>query len=359
MAIEIKKAERLNSLLRVGIAGPAGAGKTMSSLKLAKGLGGRTVLIDTERSSGNLYADLFEYSIIDLEPPYKPDRLVEAIKAAEDAGFDNIIIDSLTHFWSDEGGILDQADKLESSGKNRFTMWADLTPQHRRLVNAMLNSTKNIIATVRSKQAYELEKDEKGKTSVKKLGLAPVQREGMEYEFTVFFDVQQNHAATATKDRTNSFTNEVLIIDESVGARIKAWLATGKVDPKVLKREVIGQLSRLKVEPLGTVAEKGEWLKVNIPKLSGVEWSEANLEAIVRNLKAIPGEEEAKKALAVEAAPKAPTASAEAPAAPASAPAPAVASASSEAAKPTPEASTEAAAAPAAATAAQDNGGKA
>ena len=103
-----------------------------------------------------LYAHLFDYDIISLQPPYKPDTYVEAIKAAEEYGADVIIIDSLSHAWSDEGGLLDQADKLSAKG-NRYTVWADLTPQHRKLVNGMLNSPVHIIATVRSKQAYEME----------------------------------------------------------------------------------------------------------------------------------------------------------------------------------------------------------
>jgi hypothetical protein len=224
MTIEIRKAERVKSKLRLGLAGPSGSGKTMSALKVAKGIGGPVCLIDTERGSGDLYANLYDYSVITLEPPFKPDLLIDAIHAAEKAGFNVIIIDSLSHFWSDEGGILDQADKMQNSGKNRFTLWADLTPQHRRLVNALLNSPKHIIGTMRSKQEYAMETDEKGKASVKKLGLAPVQREGMEYEFTVFFDISQDHDAKATKDRTNMFGNEVFIMNEEIGGRLAKWL---------------------------------------------------------------------------------------------------------------------------------------
>jgi hypothetical protein len=131
MEIEIRKAERVKSKLRLGLAGPSGSGKTMSALKVAKGIGGPVCLIDTERGSGDLYANLYDYSVITLEPPFKPDILIDAIHAAEKAGFAVIIIDSLSHFWSDEGGILDQADKMQNSGKNRFTLWADPTAQRR------------------------------------------------------------------------------------------------------------------------------------------------------------------------------------------------------------------------------------
>lgn len=287
MAIEIRKAERAKSKLRLGLAGPSGSGKTMSSLRVAKGIGGKVCLIDTERGSGDLYANLYDYSVITLEPPFKPDVLIEAIHAAEKAGFDVIIIDSLSHFWSDDGGILDQADKMQNSGKNRFTMWADLTPQHRRLVNAMLNSPKHIIGTMRSKQEYAMETDEKGKASVKKLGLAPVQREGMEYEFTVFFDVSQDHYAKATKDRTNMFGNEVFIVDEQIGTRLAKWLEEGREDVNALKREVLGQFERLEIALPTTAVEVRPFLAHAVRTLTGIELADENLRKIVDALVAI------------------------------------------------------------------------
>ena len=287
MSIEIRKAERVKSKLRLGLSGPAGSGKTMSALKVAKGIGGPVCLIDTERGSGDLYANLYEYSIISLEPPFKPDILIDAIHAAEKAGFSVIIIDSLSHFWNDEGGILDQADKMQNSGKNRFTLWADLTPQHRRLVNSLLNSPKHIIGTMRSKQEYAMETDEKGKASVKKLGLAPVQREGMEYEFTVFFDISQDHYAKVTKDRTNMFGNEVFIMDETTGQRLSKWLEEGRDDVNALKREVIGQFERLEIPVPATAAEARAFLTGAIKKLTGIELADANLKSIVDALVAI------------------------------------------------------------------------
>ena len=284
MAIEIRKAERVKSKLRLGLAGPSGSGKTMSALKVAKGIGGPVCLIDTERGSGDLYANLYDYSVITLEPPFKPDLLIDAIHAAEKAGFNVIIIDSLSHFWSDEGGILDQADKMQNSGKNRFTLWADLTPQHRRLVNAMLNSPKHIIGTMRSKQEYAMETDDKGKASVKKLGLAAVQREGMEYEFTVFFDISQDHYAKATKDRTNMFGNEVFIMDEQIGARIAKWLGEGRDDTKALKREVMVQFERLEIPVPATAPEARAFLTGAVKKLTGIELTDENLMKIVAAL---------------------------------------------------------------------------
>lgn len=265
MPIEIKKAERSQSKLRIGLAGPSGSGKTMGALKLARGIVGPTgkiCLIDTERGSAQLYADVTAFDVIELKPPFAPKNYIEAIEAAEDAKYDIIIIDSLTHAWADEGGILDQADKLEKAGRNRFTMWSDLTPQHRQLVNALLNCDTHLIGCVRSKQEYALDKDQStGKTTVKKLGMAPIQREGMEYEFTTFFDIAQNHVATNSKDRTNMFANEVFQINEETGQRFINWLHSAKApeapaatnsDKRVLakKDRIMKALRKLTPEPM-------------------------------------------------------------------------------------------------------------
>jgi len=316
LKIDIRKAERTKSKLRLAIAGPSGSGKTMGSLKLAQGLGGKVCLIDTERGSGDLYADLYEYSVITLEPPFKPDLLIEAIHAAEAAGFDVIIVDSLSHFWADEGGLLDQADKMQSAGKNRFTLWADITPQHRRLVNTLLNSPKHIIATMRSKQEYAMETDEKtGKASVRKLGLAPVQREGMEYEFTIFFDVDQQHNAKASKDRTSMFGNEIFLLDASTGKRILEWLNTGKVNARGMKTEIISALKdRLEI-PLPSKEDLPAFIKGAVKKLTGIELSEdpAVLEKAVAALALITDKAEAQRIAWSSDAPKAPEAPPQAP----------------------------------------------
>lgn len=255
MAITIRKASRKQALLRLGLSGPSGSGKTMSALKMARGVSpeGTIVMIDTERGSGDLYSDLYDYDIITLEPPFKPEKYIEAIKAAEIHILEQgkggvVIVDSLSHAWSEEGGILDQADKLQKSNKNKFTVWKDLTPQHRRLVNALLDCKFHLIATVRAKQAYAMEQNEKGQNTVRKMGLAPVQREGMEYEFTIFFDIDQGHNATASKDRTSMFKDEVFTIDEDTGKRVLDWLESGeevKEDPMAEKKKIFQNLKRL------------------------------------------------------------------------------------------------------------------
>ena len=246
--ITIRKAERRKAKLRLGIAGVSGSGKTMGALKLAHGIGKKICLIDTERGSGDLYASMYDYDIITLAPPYAPKNYIDAIEAAENAGYEVIIIDSLSHAWSDEGGLLDQVDKIAagSNNGNSYTAWRNVTPQHRALVGAMLNSPAHIIATMRSKQEYALELNEKGKQVPRKIGMAPIQREGMEYEFTVFMDVNQNHTATASKDRTDMFKDEIFTISEKTGERLLVWLNEGAEplpDPK--QEELKANLSEI------------------------------------------------------------------------------------------------------------------
>lgn len=293
MAIQIRKAERVKSKLRLGIAGPSGAGKTMGALKLAKGLGGKICLIDTERGSGDLYAHLYDYDIISLTPPYAPKNYVDAVKAAEEAGYDVIIIDSLSHAWTDEGGLLDQVEK---KGGSSFNAWKDITPQHRTLVNAMLNSTAHIIATMRSKQAYEMEEyiDAKGSKRSRpvKLGLAPVQREGMEYEFTVMMDVNHEHFAQSTKDRTNMFVNEVFQLNEEIGQRLLNWLNDGKdapIDVEAEKRKIVHNFKRLGLVVPQDKPQASEMIKI----LTGIEYEDKNLPNIVKALELLKNAEDA------------------------------------------------------------------
>ena len=237
MNMIIRKAERKKAKLRLGIAAPSGAGKTYGALQLAFGLGGKVGMIDTEHGSGDLYAHLGEYDIINIEAPYEVRKYLDAIKAFEKAGYSTIIIDSLSHAWAGDGGLLDKQGKLADGSKNSYTAWRSITPEHNSLVEAMLRSPCHIIATMRAKQEYVLETNDKGKQTPKKVGLAPVQREGMEYEFTVMMDVDINHNATSSKDRTSLFDGRVFKLSPEVGQTLLGWLDSGKDEP-TLEQEI-------------------------------------------------------------------------------------------------------------------------
>lgn len=247
--MEIRKAERKKAKLRLGIAAPSGAGKTYSALLLAFGLGGKVGLIDTEHGSGDLYAHLGEYDIISIEAPYTVNKYVQAIKAFEAAGYSTIIIDSLSHAWAGDGGLLDKQGKMADRGTNSFAAWRTITPEHNALVDAMLSSPCHIIATMRAKQEYVLETNAKGKQEPKKVGMAPVQREGMEYEFTVMLDVDMNHIASASKDRTSLFDGQFIKITPDTGKMLLEWLEMG-VAPEVFDDAVFegNQIAMLDAE---------------------------------------------------------------------------------------------------------------
>ena len=220
---QFHKAERKRGKLRLAIAGPAGSGKTYSALLIAFGIGGKVAFIDTERGSGELYDHLGDYDACTLEAPFEPKKYVAAIKAAEEAGYDTIIIDSLTHAWAGTGGLLDRHGMIADKSGNSWAAWRMVTPQHNELVDALLQSSCHIIATMRSKMEYT-QVEEGGKKSVKKLGMSPIQRDGMEYEFTVFMDIDQNHTASSTKDRTTLFDGQYFKPSKQTGKLLVDWL---------------------------------------------------------------------------------------------------------------------------------------
>lgn len=225
-----QRAQRKKARLRLALDGPSGSGKTYSALLIAQGIGGRIAMIDTERGSGELYSDLCEYDACQLGKPYTPQKYIDAIAAAEAAGYDIIIIDSLSHAWTGEGGVLDIHDRIAKSQArgNSFAAWREVTPQHNALVDAILSSRCHIIATMRTKTAYEVSHGIDGKSRVTKLGLAPVQRDGMEYEFTVVLDLSlEGHIATASKDRTRLFDGQFETPTIDTGKRLADWLDGG------------------------------------------------------------------------------------------------------------------------------------
>lgn len=225
-----KRAKRHAVKLRLALMGPAGSGKTYSALRIAKGLGGRVAMIDTERGSGELYADLHEYDVLQLHPPFSPEKYINAILAAEQSNYDVLIIDSLSHAWAGPGGVLDIQDKVAKSTRNSFSAWREVTPQHNALVDTILASPCHVIATLRTKTAYEVQQDN-GKAKVVKVGLAPVQRDGLEYEFTLVLDLAiEGHVAYATKDRTKLFDGAYFTPSEDTGLALATWLMAAPVE---------------------------------------------------------------------------------------------------------------------------------
>jgi hypothetical protein len=221
-----KKAERKQAKLRLALAGPSGSGKTFSALLMAKGLGGRIAVIDTEHGSASLYADIADFDVLELHAPYSPERYAEAITAAEQAGYGVLIIDSYSHEWTGSGGCLESNEKLahQKFKGNTWAAWNETTPRHRKLTDKILTSPLHIICTMRSKTETVQGEGKK----VIKLGMKSEQRDGTDYEFTVVLDISHDgHAAIASKDRTKLF-DQPEVISEDTGRRLLAWLNDGK-----------------------------------------------------------------------------------------------------------------------------------
>jgi hypothetical protein len=229
MALQIRKAEKKQSRLRLSIAGPAGSGKTYSALRIASELGGKILMIDTERGSSEKYADEFEFDVIQLED-FHPENFIEGIKAGEKAGYEIIIIDSTSHEWNGKNGILElhEAAVRNQRTKNSYTAWADITPIHTKFIDSILQCKAHVIATVRSKTDYVQEKDDKGKTEIKKVGMAAIQRDGMDYEYDIALEISVDHVGVVTKTRCAKLDGKVF---KKPGAEfadiIKEWLGSG------------------------------------------------------------------------------------------------------------------------------------
>lgn len=257
MKVEFKKATKEKVKLRLALLGPAGSGKTYGALSLAEGIGKKIAVLDTENGTASLYSDRFDFQTLTMNPPYTVAKYIAGIDAAEAAGFDVLIIDSLSHAWAGEGGLLDKKTALDSRGGNSFTNWASITKEHEQLKTRILHPKLHLITTLRVKTEYVLEANDKGRQVPKKVGLAPVQREGLEYEFDVVFEVAMDHSVVATKDRTSLFDNRILKLSKDLGVELSGWLSKGTLAPaaNTAKKEVdlndpvaIAKLSRYIVQ---------------------------------------------------------------------------------------------------------------
>lgn len=245
--MQILKAQRTRAKARVGISGPSGSGKTYSALLFAYGLVGdweKICVIDSEVGSSNNYAHLGEFNVLELSAPFSPDRYIEAIKAAESAGMEAIVIDSVSHEWDGKGGCLEINDHLANTKYkgNSWAAWSETTPRHQKFIEAIVGSKAHIIATSRSKTETTLVD---GKP--KKVGTKDIQRDGFEYEMTLMFNIDRDsHFAMAVKDRTSLFIDrDPFKLSIQTGEEFRKWLETG-IDPRKaeLEREQAEQKAR-------------------------------------------------------------------------------------------------------------------
>ncbi len=227
------KATKKQLKLRLLLEGPSGSGKTLGALTLASGMGKKIALIDTEKRSASLYADKVVFDVLDLSPPYTPESYISAIQQAEKAGYDVLIIDSITHEWNGTGGCLD----IQNSLGGRYQDWAKVTPRHNKFIEAILQSNLHIIGTARTKSDYVISTTG-NKMRVDKVGMKTEQRDGMEFEFTCVLRLNQNHMFEASKDRTGLFDKKEGILSLDHAKMLVNWLNSG-ADEKQLNINLI------------------------------------------------------------------------------------------------------------------------
>jgi len=280
MTIELKQAQRKQVKLRVGVSGPAGSGKTYSSLLLARGMASawnKIAVIDTENGSGELYSHLGDYKTIDLKEPFTPERYIEAIRVCEKAGMEVIILDSASHEWDGPGGCLSIVDSLGGA----YTSWGKVTPRHNAFIQAILKANMHVITATRRKQDYEMTKDNNGKVKVEKMGLKEVQRDGFEYELTLAFEIDTRHNAKASKDRTGLFMDKPeFVISEETGKQILAWNQGGVVDQTAQKLEIARQMKRI-----GLYSQDLKTLETHIIQVTNLALKPENFANIIEVLK--------------------------------------------------------------------------
>lgn len=229
----IRPAVRPAMPARLMISAPSGAGKTWTALGIARTLvgdTGRIVLIDTETDSALTYADEHVFEHLAWEPPYDPRELAATIHDLSTGTDVCIVIDSMSHFWQGDGGTLDIAD-------GRFGGWKVATPAQDEMVMAILRSRSHMICCAREKQAYavtESVKDGRTKQTVEKLGMAPIQREGLDYEFNVAVSMDMSHTISVNKTRCRRLAGRIFKPNhqDELADIYADWLAGGHAMPE-------------------------------------------------------------------------------------------------------------------------------
>jgi len=258
MNFTFTKATKKRARLRMAVVGPPGSGKTVSLLKIARamiGPAGRIAVIDTETGSASKYSwdpDLypadtpipplrFVFDVLELSD-FSPSNYVKAIEAADALAYDVIIVDSLSHAWNSKGGALEMVDNIARKSKTHstFNAWRDVTPEQNKMVEAILRSRAHVLVSMRVKTEYVIETDARtGKSSPRKIGLAPVQRGDLEYEFDVFGQLDENNGLSITKTRCSALTG--VYIDkpgEEIAATLRQWLEDGADEPEPMRTHI-------------------------------------------------------------------------------------------------------------------------
>lgn len=228
--MSFSKAVKTESKLRLALGGVSGSGKTFSALSIAKHLGGKVALIDTEHASASKYSDLFDFDTAVLTDSYSPVDYLRLVNQAVEGGYKTLIIDSLSHAWNGRNGILEQNEIYSQRMKiNSFQAWGKCgTPLYTSFVEGILAANIHVIATVRMKQEYAMI-EENGKTRPQKIGMGLQQREGLEYEMDIFGEMDLENRLIISKSRLPEISGRMFPKPGEEFAKILArWLSSEK-----------------------------------------------------------------------------------------------------------------------------------
>lgn len=284
LMIQLRQAQRVKVPLKISISGTSGSGKSYSALLMARGMASswdKVCVIDTENGSADLYSHLGNYNVISLDAPFTPDKYIEAIRAAEEAKMEVIVIDSVTHVWSGKGGLLE----YQSSIGGRYQDWAKTTPLYQKWLGAILQSPCDIIATIRKKTHYDIS-TENGKMKVEKKGMDDQIRDGFEYEVTIALTLNQNNMTelALVKDRTGLFKKDGqdFVITQATGEMLKNWKDGGVIDHTRVKEQIFAEMERLGATPTSKEAA------MTITKaFTGLTLTEKNYDDILAKLRTL------------------------------------------------------------------------
>jgi hypothetical protein len=291
MTLEIRKASRKFRPIKFGIGGITGSGKSIGMLKVAFGICGdwdKICVIDSENNSIDLYDNLGKFSVLPLKD-ISPNGYVEAIKKVESSGFEVCCIDSISHEWTATLDLADKTAKASRSG-NSFAAWGEVTPIHNKFISTWLDTPMHIIATMRQKDDFVMEQNEKGKMTPRRVGLKNIQRDGVDYEFDVLLTISGNHYCTVEKDRTQLFDGKpAFMLDETVGKQLIDWSNKGPKEIKPTKESIVNRI----LLSINEIKDKELRNKINL-----IVGNPSNTEEMLLNMenrvKQILGEQNAK-----------------------------------------------------------------
>jgi hypothetical protein len=273
-----RKATGGGARLRAVLAGTSKSGKSYGGLTILTTLrdtlnelnvpirgNGKIIGIDSEYGRLNEhYGRMFDFDVHEIYD-FSAKSYANTLKTAIDNDYSFILMDQITNEWAGKGGVLEVANAMQNAAGSRynsFTIWGPVNPIHQEFMDAISMCPVHIICTMRSKQDYVMEeyiKDNGQKShTVKKLGLAPVQRDGVEYEFDIYGQINQDHVLTIeTRGELSRYLGDRKFlpgphVDEpgevgEIGKIVGKWIAgsLGNDSGGYASREQISEIRRL------------------------------------------------------------------------------------------------------------------